>query len=109
MPFTIVALAMLGLIFLSPAIITLKEGKREELGTSLMFGFGEFFECFISYLTNSISYVRLGAFAIAHVALGKTAETLAMSINPFVAYLLFNILVIILEGFAAGVQSIRLI
>jgi V/A-type H+-transporting ATPase subunit I len=109
LPFVIIALAMLGLIFLSPAIITLAEGKREELGMSLMLGFGEFFEGFISYLTNSISYVRLGAFAVAHVALGETAYILSASINPLLAYLMMNILVIILEGFAAGVQSIRLI
>jgi|Deesub1362B_J571_1020462.scaffolds.fasta_scaffold00003_452 V/A-type H+-transporting ATPase subunit I len=109
LPYVIIALAMLGLIFFSPAIITLAEGKKEELGMSLMLGFGEFFEGFISYLTNSISYVRLGAFAVAHVALGETAYILSASINPLLAYILMNILVIILEGFAAGVQSIRLI
>lgn len=110
LPFLIITLITLALMFFSPAIVTILSGEREEpLSTSIMMGFGEFLEGFISYLTNSISYVRLGAFAVAHVALGETAAILSLSIGMVTAYLFMNVLVIILEGFAAGVQSLRLI
>ncbi len=108
-PFLAIALITLTLIFFSPAIVTILEKGEEPLSSSIMMGFGEFLEGFISYLTNSISYVRLGAFAVAHVALGETAAVLSSSVGMISSYLLMNILVIILEGFASGVQSLRLI
>ena len=110
LPFLAVALVTLMLMFLSPTIVAVLSKEREEpLSASIMMGFGEFLEGFISYLANSISYVRLGAFAVAHVALGETAAILSASMGALGAYLLMNILVIILEGFASGVQSLRLI
>jgi V/A-type H+-transporting ATPase subunit I len=86
-------------------LLSLGHGMSE----ALMEGVGEFIEMFLSYLTNSISYVRLGAFAVAHVALAEVAYILSPSIGFLPSYLLFNILVIILEGFSAGIQSVRLI
>jgi len=109
-PVLITALSALGLIFLSPTIILLlDEKKKEPLSISIVMGFAEFLEGFISYLTNSISYVRLGAFAVAHAALGETAAILSSSMGAMGAYILMNVLVIMMEGFAAGIQSLRLI
>jgi len=109
-PVLIIALSALGVIFLSPIMISLLDKKKKEpLSISIMMGFAEFLEGFISYLANSISYVRLGAFAVAHVALGEIAAILSSSMDAMGAYILMNILVIMMEGFAAGVQSLRLI
>lgn len=109
LPFTIALLTLLGLMFLSPTIINIIEGKGEPISYTLMMGVSELVEGLLSYITNSISYVRLAAFAVAHVALGEMASVLAYSAGPITSYILINILVIILEGFAAGVQSLRLI
>ncbi|MEM3832161.1 MAG: V-type ATPase 116kDa subunit family protein [Thermoprotei archaeon] len=104
-PLTFTALAMLGLVFFSPAI----KGSHHSLGESLMEGFGEFIEVFLSYITNSISYVRLAAFAIAHGVLANFAYILGESIGFVPSLIVVNIMVILIEGFAAGIQSIRLI
>jgi V/A-type H+-transporting ATPase subunit I len=104
-PLTFTALAMLGLVFFSPAI----KGSHHSLGESLMEGFGEFIEVFLSYITNSISYVRLAAFAIAHGVLANFAHILGESIGFIPSLIIVNIMVILIEGFASGIQSIRLI
>ena len=74
----------------------------------LLKGFSEFIETFLSLLTNSISYVRLAAFAIAHGALGLSALILASVIGVMPSYVLMNILVILIEGLAILIQSMRL-
>ncbi len=104
-PLTFTALAMLGLVFFSPVI----KGSHHSLGESLMEGFGEFIEVFLSYITNSISYVRLAAFAIAHGVLANFAHILGESIGFVPSLIIVNIMVILIEGFASGIQSIRLI
>jgi V/A-type H+-transporting ATPase subunit I len=74
-----------------------------------MDGFGEFIETFFSYITNSLSYIRLAAFAIAHGVLAGFALTLGASLGIIPSLIIVNIMVVIIEGFAAGIQSIRLI
>lgn len=106
-PLTFTALGMLGLIFFSPAIKNI--GSHHSFGESLMEGFGEFIEVFLSYITNSISYVRLAAFAIAHGVLAEFAFILGESIGLIPGLIIVNIMVILIEGFAAGIQSIRLV
>ena len=106
LPFTIVALILIAVIIpASPTIINKLTHGGEPFSYTFMMGFGEFIEAFISYLTNTISYVRLAAFAVAHVALGHMAALM----GTLTAYILINILAIILEGFVVAVQSLRLI
>jgi V/A-type H+-transporting ATPase subunit I len=104
---TIIAMSLLGLIFLFPLIEGLISGKLNIIA-QLLKGFSEFIETFLSLLTNSISYVRLAAFAIAHGALGLSALILASVIGVMPSYVLMNILVILIEGLAILVQSMRL-
>jgi V/A-type H+-transporting ATPase subunit I len=85
----------------------LMEGELK-IVDNLTRGFAEFIETFISTLTNSISYVRLAAFAIAHGALGMSAVILASTVGAPLSYLIMNILVIIIEGLAILIQSMRL-
>ncbi|MGQ9780725.1 MAG: V-type ATP synthase subunit I [Nitrososphaeria archaeon] len=106
-PLTVGALIMLLLIFLSPTIKGLRSHDFK-IGEGLMEGFGEFIETFISYITNSMSYIRLAAFAIAHGILAEFAHALGGSMGVIPSLLLVNVMVIFIEGFAAGIQSIRL-
>jgi len=108
-PLVMVELGLLIFIFLKPTILNLFSKHRHPFSESLMEGISEFIEMFLSYITNSISYIRLGAFAIAHVALASVAGILANSMGFIPSYLIFNIIVILIEGFAAGIQSIRLL
>ncbi len=107
-PLTFGAVAMLVLVFLAPILKGL--GKQDlKVGDRLMDGFGEFTETFLSFITNSMSYIRLAAFAIAHGVLAGFAVTLGASLGIIPSLIIVNIMVVIIEGFAAGIQSIRLI
>jgi V/A-type H+-transporting ATPase subunit I len=87
------------------------EGIRKGKGSlvdNIMMGFGHALETFISFLTNSMSYVRLAAFALAHAALGLSAIILGNMIGFLPAFLFLNVLVILIEGMSALIQSMRL-
>ena len=109
LPLVSVELILLMFSLVKPAVVGVLTGHRHSISESLMEGINEFIEMFLSYITNSISYIRLGAFAIAHVALASVAETMSHSMGFIPSYLVFNIIVILIEGFAAGIQSIRLL
>ncbi len=109
MPLVLVELGLLVFIFLKPTILNVFSKHKHPFSEVMMEGISEFIEMFLSYITNSISYIRLGAFAIAHVALASVAGILAGSMGFIPSYLVFNVIVILIEGFAAGIQSIRLL
>ena len=104
---TSLVLGALILIFLSPLLEGVRQGKLN-LVDNLMMGFGHGLETFIAFLTNSISYVRLAAFALAHSALGLSAGILAELVGVFPSFLLLNVLVIMIEGMSTLIQGMRL-
>ena len=71
----------------------------------------ELFDVVLSYATNSISFVRVGAFALSHAGMMGVVLTLAgyesVSRNR-VIIVLGNILVTALEGLVVGIQVLRL-
>ena len=107
-PFTVIALVSLVLIFLSPVIETVLSRKKAKLTEKLIEGFGEGLETFIAFIANSVSYIRLAAFAIAHGALGLAAVIFASVVGNVPSYILMNIIVFLVEGFSAFIQSLRL-
>ncbi len=75
------------------------------------------FEAILSYLANTISFVRLAAYAMSHAALLFAAFMLAEEVRklPFggsvagiVVIVLGNVVAIVLEGIIASVQALRL-
>jgi V/A-type H+-transporting ATPase subunit I len=108
-PLSLAELVLLGVAVFKPTVENKVYGHGHKMSETLMEGISEFIEMFLSYITNSISYVRLGAFAIAHVALAQVAGIMAASLGMIPSYLIFNIVVILIEGFSAGIQSIRLL
>lgn len=77
----------------------------------------ETFESVLVFLANTISFVRLAAYAMSHAALLLAIATLAHEIGrvPLVGAALSalvllggNLVVILLEGIVAGVQALRL-
>ena len=85
----------------------------EEKGMFFVQGFFELFEVLLSYFSNTLSFVRVGAFAISHAAMmevvlllsGATGD--AASINWF-GIILGNIFVCGMEGLIVGIQVLRL-
>jgi V/A-type H+-transporting ATPase subunit I len=122
----ILPVALLGLIavvsglavMFSDALKNLVEGHRplaeDGPATYVMRAFFELFETLISFLSNSISYVRVGAFAVAHVGLSTVIFILAGLLSPGhgILYWAFivggNLFIIGFEGLIVGIQAMRL-
>jgi V/A-type H+-transporting ATPase subunit I len=74
----------------------------------------EVFETVISFLSNSLSYVRVGAFAVAHGGLSAVVFIVAGLLNPshgvgyWLSVALGNLVVIGFEGLIVGIQTMRL-
>ena len=85
----------------------LEEGKV----MFLVQGFFELFETMLSYFSNTLSYVRIGAFAVSHAAIMEVVLMLSGaesgSVNIF-GVILGNVIVCLLEGLIVGIQVLRL-
>jgi len=76
----------------------------------------EIVEIFIGYLANTISYIRVAAFALAHVGLFLAVFSLADMMKASVSgkmwsiliIVIGNILILVLEGMVVTIQGIRL-
>ena len=69
------------------------------------------FEILLSYFTNTISFVRVGAFALSHAGVMSVVLLLSEKTqgSAHIAVLVVgNIIVIALEGLVAGIQALRL-
>lgn len=80
---------------------------------TLLVAMGALLESIFQLIVNTISFVRVGAFAIAHGGLSLAFITLAEATESIVAVVLIvltgNVVVIILEGLVVTIQTTRLI
>ena len=77
----------------------------------LIGGVVELIEVLSTYLSNSISFVRVGAFALAHAVLGFIISKMVSIAPPsmgIVILVIGNGIVIVLEGMIVAIQVIRL-
>ncbi|PNS00772.1 ATPase [Petrotoga mexicana DSM 14811] len=97
----IVAIYLNGIIF--------EKGKLSEKAVQSFF---ELFESLLGYLSNTLSFIRLGAFALNHaglfLAFYMMSQMASNSVVSFVILLLGNILIIGLEGLVVFIQTLRL-
>jgi V/A-type H+-transporting ATPase subunit I len=81
--------------------------------SSLVAASGTLIESILQLLINSVSFVRVGAFALAHAGLSLAFTVMATTLdNPLfgaLILLLGNLIVIMLEGLVVSVQTTRLI
>jgi V/A-type H+/Na+-transporting ATPase subunit I len=69
------------------------------------------FEALLGYFTNSISFVRLGAFAVAHAALGQVIFIMANLSKGFGHWLILvigTVIIVGFEGMVVAIQALRL-
>ncbi|MGL4393876.1 MAG: V-type ATP synthase subunit I [Brevinema sp.] len=76
-------------------------------------GFFDMFEFYLSMLTNTLSFIRIGAFALTHAALMMAIFTLrdlagGTGFAANLTVILGNIFIIVMEGFIVGIQTLRL-
>lgn len=80
-------------------------------GAFVIGGAVELIEVVSSYLSGSLSFVRVGAFALAHAVLGFIIEMMSEKCGPIggLAVLIAgNAIVVVLEGMIVAIQVIRL-
>ena len=113
---------VLGLIVLPIVVIFFREvlggllerrsgWKPESWGNFLMQNFFEVFEYLLSYATNTMSFLRVGAFVLVHAGMMLVVFTLA-EMTSGIGYILIavvgNVFVMGLEGLLVGIQVLRL-
>jgi V/A-type H+-transporting ATPase subunit I len=71
----------------------------------------EGFETIINYVSNTLSFLRVAAFSLNHVALAIAVFTLADMLGTaghWITILLGNIFIIVFEGAIVAIQVLRL-
>ena len=92
---------------LSKLITGKKDWKPESLGMFFVEGFFEMFETLLSYISNTISFLRIGAYAISHA--GMMLVVYLLSGGTSIPGIVFgNILVAGLETVLVCIQVMRL-
>ena len=89
------------------------EWRHIALGELLGVGFFELFETLLSYLTNTLSFLRIGAYAITHVGLMLVVQMLAGmagsgGVVQIIILVLGNLFVMGFEGLLVCIQVLRL-
>lgn len=84
--------------------------KPESWAGMIMQNFFEVFEYVLSYLTNTISFCRIGAYVLVHAGMMMVVFQLAGGggILSAVVIVIGNVFIIALEGLLSGVQALRL-
>jgi len=98
---------LVGSAMLQPA------NRLSHLGTAA----GESIETLLQLAINTISFVRVGAFALAHAGLGSAVIALAASLGAatgarpaaWLMLIVGNALIIAIEGLVVGIQTTRLV
>ena len=78
------------------------------IGEALVTGFFELFETVTGYASNSLSFIRLGAFAVAHEGLSGLVVSYSKGRWGWLVLLLGTVLVVGFEGVIVGIQALRL-
>jgi V/A-type H+-transporting ATPase subunit I len=101
----------------APALVPLggaatAKKARGPLGAALA-ALGELVERAVQILINTLSFARVGAFALAHAGLSSAVVALADAIdNPigwFAVLALGNALILLIEGLVVSIQTTRLV
>ena len=105
---------LLLILLKEPLTNRLKKKKEKMKEGKVMFfveGFFELFEMLLSYFSNTLSFVRIGAFAVSHAAMMEVVLMLAgveSGNTNWVVVVLGNLFVCLMEGLVVGIQVLRL-
>ena len=120
LPATVILVIMflipLLVIFFKEPLAAIVEKKAERMETGLgMFitqGIFELFEVLLSYFSNTLSFVRVGAFAVSHAAMMQVVLMLAGAEaggnTNWAVVVGGNLFVCGMEGLIVGIQVLRL-
>jgi len=113
-------LTPLGIFFMQGPIMRIV-GKRDQMfpegvGTYVLEQLVETMEILMGYLANTVSFIRLAAFALAHAGLFVAVFSLAEVVGnvpggtvlSWFVLILGNMVIILLEGLVVTIQALRL-
>ena len=111
--FVIILPVSIVLMYLSEPLSKLIAGDRDWFPKQGMFyveSLFEMMEVLLSFFTNTISFLRIGAFAIVHVGMMMVVAVLAKGggVSGAIISVIGNIIVMALEGLIVGIQVLRL-
>lgn len=99
-------------IFAAEPLTKLLEGKKnwlpESIGGFIVEGFFELFETLLAYISNTVSFLRIGAFAISHAGMMSVVFLLTNHGSNVVGLIVGNILVMGIEAVLVCIQVMRL-
>lgn len=109
-----IGLTLLGVFFAHP-LERLVAGEHPAFDNgflgAVIEGLVEIIEVVSTYLSNTVSFLRVGAFALAHVVLGYIIfemNKLLGGIGGLAVVIIGNVVVIVLEGMIVAIQVLRL-
>ena len=100
---------------LAAIVVGLETGKTS-MGMTIFQKFLGVFEILLAYLTNTISFVRVGAFALSHAGMMHVVMMLSnmsnvdgdVGLRNIITFVVGNLIVMGIEGLLVGIQSLRL-
>lgn len=105
---------LLAMFFKEPLTARLEKkgsGIEGSVGMYLVQSFFELFEVLLSFFSNTLSFVRVGAFAVSHAAMMEVVLMLAGfegGSGNWIVIILGNVFVCAMEGLIVGIQVLRL-
>ena len=88
-----------------------ERNARGAFGERALIALVEAYEAIMAYISNTLSFLRLAAFSLNHVALSIAIFTLADMLHAggyWVTVVLGNVFILVLEGAIVAIQAIRL-
>ncbi|MDY3088842.1 MAG: V-type ATPase 116kDa subunit family protein [Oscillospiraceae bacterium] len=111
----IVAVVCILLLFFQEILIGMVDKKEnympEKWSDYIMQNFFEVIEYILTYFSNTVSFLRVGAFVLVHAGMMMVFSSLAgneYSVGGIISMIFGNIIVIALEGLLTGIQVLRL-
>lgn len=115
----LIVLPLVAIFFKKPLGATLFKdaaGEKTSVGNFIIENFIELFEAAISFLSNTMSYLRIGGFILSHAGFmlvvsqlaGTNAADFKVTAGTVVTYVIGNLVVMGIEGLLVGIQVLRL-
>lgn len=101
---------------LSNLVMGIKPEEKISVGNFIIENFIELFEAALSFLSNTMSYLRIGGFVLSHAGMMLVVAQLAgtnvpgaeITVSTVIVYIIGNLIVMGVEGLLVGIQVLRL-
>ena len=121
-PVYIICLIVLPLVLiffkhpLSDLISGTKHEEKMSVGNFIIENFIDLFEAALSFLSNTMSFLRIGGFILSHAGMMLVVAQLAgtnvpdaeITVGTVITYIIGNLIVMGVEGLLVGIQILRL-